>query len=381
MRATKNLIGAALRAAGLSSLAAALAFCSLQAQPHRFRTPIRIPNPPGYLTLKCDFHMHTVFSDGRVWPDVRVEEAWREGLDAIALTDHVEYQPHKADVSTNRNRAYLIAKPAGDQLGIIVIPGAEITRSMPPGHLNAIFITDANALDQRDWRKAVETAVRQGGVVFWNHPGWTGQQPDGVARWYPEHTELLEKGLLTGIEVVNHRDMYPAVLRWALEKNLAPLANSDIHPPVALDYDLPHGDRRPITLVFAKTRSAGAIKEALIARRTAAFDWHAIYGKAEWLRPIFQRSVSVINPQFAVPRKGSAYLQIRNDSDLDYTLKAAGPPPRGVRAPAELTLKAGKVVLCRIQTTGKLSRGVHQLTLPYEATNLVVGPEKGEAGG
>jgi len=32
----------------------------------RARTPLHIPDVPGYLTLKCDLHMHTVFSDGLV---------------------------------------------------------------------------------------------------------------------------------------------------------------------------------------------------------------------------------------------------------------------------------------------------------------------------
>lgn len=38
-----------------------------------FRKEILIPDIAGYLTLKCDFHMHTVFSDGNVWPTVRVD--------------------------------------------------------------------------------------------------------------------------------------------------------------------------------------------------------------------------------------------------------------------------------------------------------------------
>ena len=56
-------------------------------------------------TLKCDFHIHTVFSDGKVWPDIRVAEAWQEGLDAIAITDHIEYRPNKEilkEIWTNR---------------------------------------------------------------------------------------------------------------------------------------------------------------------------------------------------------------------------------------------------------------------------------------
>ncbi|MCP5518674.1 MAG: hypothetical protein H7A45_15600 [Verrucomicrobiales bacterium] len=91
-------------------LALGLAVGAVQAH-DRARTPVNIPDIPGYLTLKCDLHIHTVFSDGSVWPDIRAEEAWREGLDAIAITDHIEYQPHKRDLPTAHNRSYEIAKP------------------------------------------------------------------------------------------------------------------------------------------------------------------------------------------------------------------------------------------------------------------------------
>jgi 3',5'-nucleoside bisphosphate phosphatase len=56
------------------------------------RKEINIPNIPGYQTIKCDFHMHTVFSDGQVCPTIRVYEAWRDGLDVIAITDHINYR-------------------------------------------------------------------------------------------------------------------------------------------------------------------------------------------------------------------------------------------------------------------------------------------------
>ena len=32
----------------------------------QFRENLMIPDVNGYKVLKCDFHMHTVFSDGRV---------------------------------------------------------------------------------------------------------------------------------------------------------------------------------------------------------------------------------------------------------------------------------------------------------------------------
>ena len=65
-----------------------------------YRENIVLPEVNGYQLLKCDFHQHTVFSDGHVWPNVRNQEAWEEGLDAFALTDHIEHHPHKDDVTT-----------------------------------------------------------------------------------------------------------------------------------------------------------------------------------------------------------------------------------------------------------------------------------------
>ena len=65
-------------------VAALLAACPVGGQS---RDPLPVPDIPGYRTLKCDFHMHTVYSDGDVWPTLRVQEAWKDGLDAIAITE------------------------------------------------------------------------------------------------------------------------------------------------------------------------------------------------------------------------------------------------------------------------------------------------------
>ncbi len=69
---------------------------------------IHFPDILDYKTLKCGFYMHKVFSDGKVWPMVRIDEAVREGLDVISITDHIEYQPHKQDIPTNHNRVFEI---------------------------------------------------------------------------------------------------------------------------------------------------------------------------------------------------------------------------------------------------------------------------------
>ena len=68
-----------------------LTTCLMSGQAQR-RNEIQVPDLDGYTTLKCDFHMHSVFSDGLVWPTVRVDEAYRDGLDAISLTEHIEYR-------------------------------------------------------------------------------------------------------------------------------------------------------------------------------------------------------------------------------------------------------------------------------------------------
>ena len=60
------------------------------------RKEIILPQVNGYNVYKADLHIHTVFSDGQVLPKFRVNEAWQDGLDVVAVTDHIEYRPHEA---------------------------------------------------------------------------------------------------------------------------------------------------------------------------------------------------------------------------------------------------------------------------------------------
>lgn len=369
-------VGHAVLFLSLGALVTPLVAPPLAAQELRVRRQVRIPDIPGYRTLKCDFHIHTVFSDGSVWPNVRSEEAWREGLDAIAITDHIEYQPHADDLPTSHDRAFEIAKPHGDQLGLIVIRGSEVTRDMPPGHLNAVFLSSSKPLDAVEWRDALEAARKQGAFIFWNHPGWTGQQPDGVARWYPEHGALVDRDQLHGIEVVNERSYYPEAHRWALEKDLTILSNSDIHAPLNLDYGVHDGDHRPMTLVFARDESPEAIREALFARRTAAYSGDLLIGKEDFLRPILEASIEVLNPSITVKQGGQAWVQVRNDSDVRYELKGGG-STRGVSVPEEVVLSANRTSLLGIRAEKDAEPGAASVTLPYEVSNLLLEPGKG----
>ena len=254
--------------------------------------PFDFPDIIGYQTLVCDFHMHTVFSDGLVWPTVRIDEAANQGLDAISITEHIEYLPNSADLLGDHNRAYEIAKARADKKGIILIRGAEITRDMPPGHFNAIFLKDANLLDKESWQDAIQAANDQGAFVFWNHPGW--RQPDEIPIWYNEHSWLLSKGWIQGIEIVNENSYYPLAHQWALDSGLTIIGNSDIHDPVDMFFDKCEGEHRPVMLVFSTERTKEGIKEAIIDKRTAVYYKNMLIGDERFLKPLFLESIEGI---------------------------------------------------------------------------------------
>jgi len=247
---------------------------------HEHSRTIDFPDIEGFRTLKVDLHMHSVFSDGAVWPDIRVKEAIRDGLDAISLTEHLEYQPHADDIPhPDRNRAYELALEYAKDSELLIIPGAEVTRDMPPGHSNAVFIEDANRLLQDDPRIVFEEVKTQGGFTFWDHPNWTAQRKDGVARLTDMHRSLIQDGLMSGIEVVNEDTYSDEALEIALEHNLAIIGTSDIHGLIDWDYHPHDGGHRPVTLVFATDKSLDAIHEALRERRTAVWHKNILIGK------------------------------------------------------------------------------------------------------
>ena len=273
---------------------------------------IRIPDIEGYLTLKCDFHIHTVFSDGLVWPDIRVDEAWQQGYDAIAITDHIEFRPFIDEVKGDHNESYKIAKRRADQLGLIVIKGSEITRNKPFGHFNALFLTDSNLLEVRDSLEAIDIARRQGAVIQWNHPG----RPDTKSIIYAVHEKMMAENKIDMVEVFNRSEYYPLTFDWIDQYDLAPVANSDIHDSIRIQYGVEKMSR-PITLVFARDRTEFAIKEAIIARRTAALFNNTIVAKNEWAEKLFWACVQRRNTPI---NQNTARIELKNISDIPFVM-------------------------------------------------------------
>ncbi|MCX6254082.1 MAG: Sb-PDE family phosphodiesterase [Bacteroidia bacterium] len=337
----------------------ALLFISISIFVNGQRKTVHLPDLPGYVTLKCDFHMHTVFSDGDVWPTVRVDEALRDGLDAIAITDHLEYTPKEDFIPVDYNAAWKIAEEYAKERNLILVHGAEITRKMPPGHFNALFITDASLIEKDSIWDSFEAAIKQGAFLQWDHPGWKAQQPDGIPRMYEIHQRLIKNGWLHGIEFFNDYDYYPLVFTFCKQYNLALMGNSDVHGSISENYSDPDNTNRPMTLVFAKERSHDSLKEALFAGRTMVYFRDMLAGKEEFAKLFFYQCISIGKPYYQNDK--SLFFEVTNRSDIPFYLINGIPD-----APAFVNLAANSVT--RIVVSKKVAS-----PLVYYVRNVLTG--------
>lgn len=335
------------------------------------RTIITIPDVNGHKVLKCDFHMHTVFSDGTVWPNIRLQEAWGEGLDAIALTDHMEGHPHRNEVSTDNNLPHELIRNEATKNNIILIKGTEVTRQTPPGHFNAIFAGDVsgyvtdNSTNEKD-RDAVMKAASQNAFIFWNHPGWK-PNIEGSYEWIPFVDDIYKNKALHGIEVFNGFGFHMKALDWCIDKGLTVMGNSDVHNLIKHTYDLEHDYmHRTMTLVFAGERSAESIREALEAGRTVAWAGKYLAGKEENVRNLFNACVVIGRSHYSEKLKTGVlmkYYEITNISDLYF----------------ELVLKSGKATNKIILFPGSsqlISAESGQSSLGYEVVTAFIRSDK-----
>lgn len=374
-----------------------LAHGPVSPQPHTDRA-IEFPDTASHKTLAVDLHTHTVFSDGHVWPTIRVKEALRDGLDAYAVTEHLEYQPHITDIPhPDRNRSFAESSRAAAGHELMVIPGIEITRQDEPGHINAVFIKDANPLvrqrashvrleehmfDTREqaetyayeasgflrdahevehggamvWmpfdsqetyftlanfqhaverpaRDVVEAANDQGAFLFWNHPSFA----TASAPLHDFHASAINDGMLHGIEIANGNNYYPNAHRLALQHDLTLIGVSDVHELIAADYRPEAAvDRghRPVTLVFADDRSMESMRQALFKRRTVVYWKETLIGRAAELLPLLEASLEIAGVTTA---SWGIEVTLRNYSDAPFTLRdETGLAPRSHPATIEL---------------------------------------------
>ena len=312
---------------------------------------IDFPDTENFVTMVADLHTHSVFSDGHVWPNVRVAEALRAGLDAVAITEHLEYQPHRSFLpNRDRNAAVGEALAAAAGTALIVVAGSEITRQAPAGHMNAVFISDANALwpvgDRSgpelagfasEWpvEEAVAEANAQGAFVFWNHPWGSPRTPDYRTELTAVQQALIERGQLHGIEIVNGNSYNEEAHRIAVDHDLTFVGTSDVHNLIDWDYDVDGRGHRPVTLALATTHSAEALKEALFAKRTVVWFDNLLIGRQEPLAALLDAGLSI---ERAVRNVGAEIttVTLRNRTDAALRLRHVSTAAQSLHRHADL---------------------------------------------
>lgn len=166
---------------------------------------------------RADLHLHTLASDGLIGARDLVDHVeLHTELDVIAVTDHDEVE------------AALEAREWAAQRGyrIQVITGVEV--SSLDGHVLALFLEERppalwSALRTAEW------VAQRGGLCIAPHPftRWTHSLHPRAMR------QLIQAGLLTGVEVLNAslagRASRPRALAVAEEFGLAQIGSSDAH--------------------------------------------------------------------------------------------------------------------------------------------------------
>lgn len=330
------------------------------------RTDIHIPDIPGYKTLKADLHTHTVFSDGRVWPDIRVQEAWHDGLDVIAITDHINYKGPiiaKYVKFEDENAGYNEAEVIAERMGITLIKGLEFN-SPNNGHYNMLFLSDVNKAKpvKGNYIQSFKNAKAQGAFIQWNHP-LEGQWKN--PKWGEFQEQLLNAGLLDGIEIFNNKTLHAASMPWVKEKKLTISCGSDIHYLSNIMHDEVH---RPITLIFAKENTAASIKEALFEHRTAAYFADTIIGAENHLQQLFTGAVKTQKLPIITFRKG-CYVELSNDSDIPFNLELVE-TVKGLKMPQKIKLASNKTTLLEASVYNNEVIDSKQVKVKYRVKNF-----------
>lgn len=315
------------------------------------RTEIILPQVNGFNSYKADLHVHTIYSDGDITPRQRVREAWYDGLDIIALTDHLEarnyekyilkaHAPHNPDgkphkyyhagsvrlmkdgtdpgIRCDLNATFAEAEEFLKKEGypILLIKGSEISRApQTQGHFNALFIKDIQGIYDIDTKETFRNVHKQGGIVIHNHPGYRRKTTD-KSEW---QEEVYKEGLFNGVEIVNGTTFYPKMIRRCIEENLIMIGATDTHRPTSGQYkDL--GFFRTMTIIFAKENTEKAIKDALLKRRTIVYSGGDLMGEEKWLSDFLNAAVDCRMLRENKKKENRTFL-LTNHSSITYRLR------------------------------------------------------------
>lgn len=313
------------------------------------RVEFSVPSVDGYTAYKADLHTHTIYSDGAVTMAERVREAWYDGVDVMAVTEHLEYRPREtmmveylakympantkakdnSFVSKNRpesgdaimvdlNYPVKDALKCAKAFPITIIPGIEITRKEEGwySHFNALFTTDNNAIYDPDALQSLRNAKAQNALILHNHPGWRHLDLELTSF----EKKAYKAGVIDGIEIMNGVEFYPRAIDRAFKYNLFVSSNTDVH--AGTERYSKTGAFRNLTIIFAKDRSLASIREALEAHRTLAYSFGTLAGSEELLRKVFEGAVKIADA--GEDSKGEKQIILTNNSSLEWLIAREG---------------------------------------------------------
>lgn len=321
--------------------------------PHRIG--IILPQVNGYTPYKADLHTHSIYSDADVTVAYRVREAWSDGLDVMAVTEHIEYRriepsmlkflkgytngevlkpvnnnvireaADKRGILADLNLPVAEAQKEAEKFGLLIIPGAEITRTPETiGHYNALFTQDNNAIYTEDPLQSIRKAREQGAIIMHNHPGWRCKNVEML----DFQKKVYAENLISGVEIMNGGQFYPKMIERAKERKLFMSATTDIHTTTNESYRL-RDLHRNMTLIFAKEKSLESIREALEAQRTLAYSAGQLAGEEQLLSDFFKASIEV--KLISVDKKKKLQrVEVRNLTSIPFVVRHGGDIPRDI---------------------------------------------------
>uniref|UniRef100_UPI004056EC1A PHP domain-containing protein n=1 Tax=Alistipes sp. TaxID=1872444 RepID=UPI004056EC1A len=321
------------------------------------RKEIILPTVNGYNLYTADLHVHSTYSDGTMKMTARIDEAWRDGFDIMAATDHMRIRVEKdkegqtTPDSVKAKRGAKTAKSvsdavkAGENFGMLIIPGVELTgNARTLGHFNALFTTDNKTIYDYDPIQNIRNARAQGALIMHNHPGWRHAT---LERTKFEEQVYAEK-LVDGVEIMNGYCFYPRAIEEAKNRKWFMTATTDVHATTAQIYGA-NDQLRNMTIVFAKDLTLKDVREALEARRTLAYSFGVLAGEENLLKDFFEASVET--KKLSVnKKKKSQRVQLTNKTSIPFVLRVGKGNP--VKLPAMSSIivstKVGKPVACTV---------------------------------
>ena len=209
----------------------------------------------GYQVLKLETHLHTRHSDGQHSVTEMLAACRMAGYDAVALTDH------------NTQSGLDEAVEAADRLGLILLPGVEVTTFF--GHAVVLGVTrvpEWRDLESRGMAALVEAVHSAGGLACVAHPTALGSPVCSGCTWdwevNPSAIDLWE------IFSAPRPNTSAPLALWrqllAAAGRVAPVAAGDVHSVEAA------ARSRHATYVYVEHPTAQGVLDALRRRRLFA---------------------------------------------------------------------------------------------------------------